>query len=73
MKALALDPSEDYFVTGSAEGNMKVRPDKGAGFWRRVFGCSSVLSYVNSQINAETKQKQTPKLHLIYSLLALHL
>ncbi|XP_009068911.1 PREDICTED: dmX-like protein 2 isoform X3 [Acanthisitta chloris] len=24
VKALALDPSEDYFVTGSAEGNMKV-------------------------------------------------
>uniref|UniRef100_A0A8C2UA42 Dmx like 2 n=1 Tax=Coturnix japonica TaxID=93934 RepID=A0A8C2UA42_COTJA len=24
IKALALDPSEDYFVTGSAEGNMKV-------------------------------------------------
>lgn len=61
VKALALDPSEDYFVTGSAEGNMKVRLDKGAGLCRRVFGWSSALSYVNSQINPVTKPKQTPK------------
>lgn len=60
VKALALDPSEDYFVTGSAEGNMKVRHG-GAGFWRRVFGWSSVLSYRNSQINAVIKQKQSSK------------
>lgn len=53
VKALALDPSEDYFVTGSAEGNMKVRYGR-TELHRRVF------SNVNRQMNVVTTQK-TPK------------
>lgn len=49
VKALALDPSEDYFVTGSAEGNMKVRYGR-TELHRRVF------STVNRQMNVVTTQ-----------------
>lgn len=28
VKAIAVDPTEEYFVTGSAEGNIKVKGNK---------------------------------------------
>lgn len=54
IKALALDPCEEYFTTGSAEGNIKV-----SGYER----CANVLlclSSIKADWEGEPQQKNSP-------------
>lgn len=58
IKALALDPCEEYFTTGSAEGNIKVSQ------YERCVNVLLRLSSVKADWEGEPKQKTHHPLHV---------
>lgn len=63
IKALALDPCEEYFTTGSAEGNIKVSQ------YERCVNVLLRLSSVKADWEGEPKQKNSPPSSCEYCLL----